>query len=50
MTAHIAGAPVEELLPFLAGSSAALAMAVNMALGRLRRGRRRPPPTDRPPT
>jgi hypothetical protein len=42
--AHIAGAPVEELLPFLASSGAAVAVAVNMALGSLRDRRRRRTP------
>jgi hypothetical protein len=48
MIAHIAGAPVEELLPFLASSGAAVAVAVNMALGSLR-DRRRRRPSERTP-
>jgi hypothetical protein len=44
MTAHVAGAPLEELLPLLASGGAALAVAVNAALRTVvRRGRRRRP-------
>ena len=43
MIAHVAGAPLEELvLPFLATGGAAVAVAVRMALrGAVRRGPRR---------
>jgi hypothetical protein len=44
MIAHIAGAPVEELLPFLASSAAAAGMALNLAVGAVRNRRRRPSP------
>jgi hypothetical protein len=44
MIAHIAGAPIEELLPLLASSAAAAGVAVNMAVGALRHRRRRPSP------
>jgi hypothetical protein len=42
MIGHIAGAPVEELLPFLASGAAAAGVAVNMAVGALCRRRRHP--------
>ena len=44
MIAHVAGAPLEELLPLLASGSAAMAVAVNAALRNVvRRNRRRRP-------
>jgi len=42
MIAHVAGVPLEELLPLLASGGAAMAVAVNAALRSVvRRSRRR---------
>lgn len=41
MTGHIAGAPVEELLPLLAGAGTAAVVAVDAALRSARRHVRR---------
>ena len=42
MIAHVAGAPVEELLPLLAGGGAAIAVAARAAFSvAVRRARRR---------
>jgi hypothetical protein len=44
MIGHVAGAPVEELLPFLVSGGAALAVAARAVLrAAVARGRRRPP-------
>ena len=44
MIAHVAGAPVEELLTFLVSGGAALAVAARAAFrAAVSRGRRRPP-------
>jgi hypothetical protein len=48
MIAHLAGVPLEELLPVLASGGAAMAVAVNAALRNVvRRRRRRRPSHDR---
>jgi hypothetical protein len=41
--AHVAGMPVEELIPTAAGAGTALLLARAWVASRVRRGRRRPP-------
>lgn len=40
MIAHVAGAPIEELLPLLASGGVTMVVALRAALGNARRGRR----------
>ena len=48
MTGHVAGAPVEELLPLLAGGGTMVVVAVDVALRSARRRLRRGRGTVRP--